>query len=124
MDWKIVISDAFWHVRAYLADHAANIPYVIAASKNGAGPKLDTSKILETLIGAGIIGLITMYGIQQRLNSQMEEQIKRWDQLESRQAIERAEVMRRLDEQRKEAIDGYRRLEDRINSIHPARVVK
>lgn len=83
-----------------------HLPFVLATGAQ-APAKMNTTRVLESLIIAGITGAITMYGVQQRLDAQMAE-IK----------AQMAEVKSRIAEDRAEAIRRDLRIEDRIDGIH------
>ena len=84
-------------------------PFLIAATRGGGEMvnKLNLTRVLESLIIAGITGGIVMYGVQQKLDAQMSE-IK----------AQMVEVKARLSEDRTESIVRDRRIEDRVDSIH------
>lgn len=84
-------------------------PFLIAATRGGGEMvnKLNLTRVLESLIIAGITGGIVMYGVQQKLDAQMAEM-----------RVQMVELKTRLSEDRAESIVRDRRIEDRVGSLH------
>lgn len=84
-------------------------PFLIAATRGGGEMvnKLNLTRVLESLIIAGITGGIVMYGVQQKLDAQMAEM-----------RVQMVELKTRLSEDRAESIVRDRRIEDRVDSLH------
>ncbi len=88
-----------------LAEH---IPFMLAATRLGeVSGKINTTRILESLIIAGITGGIVMYGVQQKLDTQMAE-LK----------AQMSDFKVRLAEERSEAISRTNKIEARIDAFH------
>ena len=99
-----------------LLEHADKIPFFLA-TRAGDGPamnRLNTTRIMESLIIAGITGGIVMYGAQMKLDAQMAEQ--RAFNAEIRMMF--ADMKRDMKDDRQDSVERDRRVEDRINALH------
>lgn len=97
-------------IQSFLAEHAQFIPFVLATRRTADGvltgsAKLNTSRVLEGLVIAGITGAIVMYGVQQKLDAQLAELKAQMAQLQTRMMEQKAEINAREN-----------RLEDKLDS--------
>lgn len=86
----------------------SHVPFFLAATRVGeVGNRLNTTRIMESLIIAGLTGAITLYGVQQKMDVQISEIRSQMAKCEVRAAEDRAEALAR-----------DRRIEDRIEKNH------
>ncbi len=96
------------HELADKHDLWSHLPFFLAATRVGeAGSRLNTTRIMESLIIAGLTGAITLYGVQQKMDVQISEIKSQMAKFEVRAAEDRAEALAR-----------DRRIEDRIEKNH------
>ena len=100
--------DEFRHL---LSEHPNWLPFFLVArraSDSGSLPevRLNTAKLIEALLIAGITGGVVMYGVQMKLDAQMADLRSQIAMLQTRIAEQRAESASRAD--RIEAkVDNY-----------------
>ena len=91
-----------------LIEHMPHLPFILATRANGVAvtARMNTTRILESLIIAGITGGIVMYGVQSKLDVQMAEL-----------RLQMIEVKSRFNDERNEAIAREARVQARIDSV-------
>jgi hypothetical protein len=96
-----------WHQIADNLPHLSSLFMVTKTNGNMPRGRVNTTRVLESLIIAGVTGAITMYGIQIKLDAQMAE-IR----------AQMVEMKLRANEDRMEALRRDVRIEDRVESLY------
>lgn len=92
-------------------DAIHHAPFILAVGQTN---KINTTRVLESLIIAGITGGIVMYGAQAKLDAQMTEM--RAVSMELR--VQFAELKSIIKDEHIESLSRDNRLDDRINALH------